>query len=226
MNIELGKFYVNKSGSKRGPIIASGNKHFPFKCGATLQTFTVSGTFYTDADSSYDLAGEWIEPAADFPDFAGGDMQTVRLMGHETPVKVDRSPDAADAMAYAFSIRTPLPEVKWSSMEPLIEGFPQSVPTFKDFAAPGYEELAGVLQMAHDHAATGKGKERHANGKPFDDQPIMVIPAMLGSIEGQMYQIIKKAQEANSMAKRGEDDAAISELLGVINYAAAAILSL
>ena len=36
-------------------------------------------------------------------------------------------------------------------------------------------------------------------------------------------QAIKKAQEATGMLNRGEKDAAIRELLGVINYAAAAV---
>lgn len=98
--------------------------------------------------------------------------------------------------------------------------------TWADLGPTNYEELADVLQEAFRQASEGKGEERHANGKAFGDQPIMVIPAMLGSIEGQIYQVIKKAQEANSMAKRGEDDAAKRELYGVINYAAAAIMSL
>lgn len=92
-----------------------------------------------------------------------------------------------------------------------------------DFAEVGYERLAGVLQQAHDQAAMGKGNARHANGKPFLKQPIMEIGRMVGTgyLTGQ---IMKKAQEANSMAGRGDHSAAKAEILGIINYAAAAFL--
>jgi len=94
-------------------------------------------------------------------------------------------------------------------------------------ADASYDALASVLREAHAQAASGKGSERHANGRGFTEQPIMEIPRMLGgSPEGQLYQIMKKAQEANGMVKRKEAEAAIRELLGVINYAAAAVLTI
>ncbi|MBY3038947.1 hypothetical protein [Rhizobium laguerreae] len=94
-------------------------------------------------------------------------------------------------------------------------------------ADANYEALAGVLREAHAHAASGKGSVRHGNGRDFSEQPIMEIPRLLGgSPEGQLYQIMKKAQEANGMVKRGEMEAAIRELLGAINYAAAAVLTI
>jgi len=94
-------------------------------------------------------------------------------------------------------------------------------------ADANYSALAGVLREAHAHAAKGKGVERHGNGRGFNEQPIMEIPRLLGgSPEGQLYQIMKKAQEANGMVKRGEREAAIRELLGAINYAAAAVLTI
>lgn len=90
---------------------------------------------------------------------------------------------------------------------------------------PEYQALAGVLQAALDQAATGKGSARHSDGDtPFLEQPIMEIARMLGDTGGHSYQIMKKAQEANRMVRRGQYDAAVSEYLGVINYAAAAIL--
>lgn len=90
---------------------------------------------------------------------------------------------------------------------------------------PHYSSLAGILQAAHDHAARGKGHDRHGDDdKPFLDQPIMEIARMLGSTEGHAYQIMKKAHEANRMVTREQYDAAVAEYLGVINYAAAAIL--
>lgn len=86
-----------------------------------------------------------------------------------------------------------------------------------------YEPLARVLTKAYMQAASGKGKERHANGKPFMTQPIMEIGRMVGP-GYQTGQAMKKAQEAMGMLERGEDARAIAELLGAINYLAAAVI--
>jgi len=91
-------------------------------------------------------------------------------------------------------------------------------------AHPEYQSLAGILQAALDQAQSGKGQERHGGSKPFLQQPIMEIARMLGGTGGHSYQIMKKAQEANRMTSREQYDAAVREYLGVINYAAAAIL--
>lgn len=90
---------------------------------------------------------------------------------------------------------------------------------------PGYQELARVLTDAFDQSARGKGKERHANNRPFTDQPIMQIVRMVGT-GGHAYQIMKKTQEAQSMVERGEHDRAIHEMRGAIVYAAAMILAI
>jgi hypothetical protein len=87
---------------------------------------------------------------------------------------------------------------------------------------PGYEPLAEVLRDAYDQSAKGKGKERHANGKPFLMQPIMSIGRMVGP-GYPLGQAMKKAQEAGGMYARGNTPAATAELLGVIVYTAAAI---
>ena len=83
----------------------------------------------------------------------------------------------------------------------------------------GYEPLFHILQKALFQAQSGKGKERHAQDKPFIRQPILEIGRMVGhgSTAGQ---VIKKTQEAMRLPK----DRAIAELLGAINYAAATIL--
>lgn len=89
----------------------------------------------------------------------------------------------------------------------------------------GYGPLARVLEDAYEQSAAGKGKERHANGRPFVKQPIIEIGRMLSSTcDGQLYQAIKKAQEASGMIDRGDFDAAERELLGGIVYLAAAVL--
>ena len=92
----------------------------------------------------------------------------------------------------------------------------------REFTNPNYETLARILKMAYEQASGGKGKERHANGKSFDDQPIMTITRNkgLGFPTGQAE---KKLGEACTLLKLKGKDAAIRELLGVINYTAAAI---
>lgn len=94
----------------------------------------------------------------------------------------------------------------------------------KTFNVPGYEALAGVLTEAYDQSARGKGKERHANQRPFTEQPIMRISRGRSSIGGLSYQIQKKADEAIGMVERGNHEAACKELMGSIVYAAAMIL--
>lgn len=91
------------------------------------------------------------------------------------------------------------------------------------FKAEGYEDLARILSGAFDQSAHGKGKDRHANGRPFTDQPIMALARLTG-IDAHAYQISKKATEASAMFKRGDLEAAMAEFRGVIVYAAAAIL--
>lgn len=86
----------------------------------------------------------------------------------------------------------------------------------------GYTSLAGVLVDALNQAQYGKGKERHQQGDtPFESQPILEIGRMVG-VGSPMGQVIKKTQEASRLPK----ERAIAELLGAINYAAAAILLL
>lgn len=88
---------------------------------------------------------------------------------------------------------------------------------------PGYESLTHALAAAHAQSSKGKGKERHANDKPFDQQPIMEIGRMVGP-GYQIGQAMKKGQEAMGMRERGERDRARAELLGAIVYMAAAWL--
>lgn len=91
--------------------------------------------------------------------------------------------------------------------------------------AQAYAPLREALEAAYSQASEGKGKERHANAKPFDKQPIIEIARMVG-IGYQLGQAMKKAQESKGMVDRGSVQAAQSELLGAINYLAAAWLIL
>ena len=90
----------------------------------------------------------------------------------------------------------------------------------------GYEKLDAVLARALDQAAYGKGKERHANGLPFDQQPICQGGRRFGP-GCLIYQAWKKAHETPVLLQMDNGkERAIRELLGVINYAAAAIIVL
>lgn len=93
--------------------------------------------------------------------------------------------------------------------------------TTTDMNDPQYTALAAALQAAYEQSAAGKGKERHANGKPFDRQPIMEIGRMVGP-GYQIGQAMKKGQEAMGMLSRNEHARARAELLGAIVYMAAA----
>lgn len=88
-----------------------------------------------------------------------------------------------------------------------------------------YEPLQRVLARALEQASQGKGADRHANGQPFTDQPILTISRMVGP-GFAIGQVMKKAQEANTMAGRGNPQNAVFELLGAIVYASAAIVLL
>lgn len=84
----------------------------------------------------------------------------------------------------------------------------------------GYESLAKELQSALEQASQGKGKERHASNEPFEHQKIFIITRWVqcSPAAALLYQVIKKAAESARM----DTDAALRELDGVINYAAAA----
>lgn len=92
-------------------------------------------------------------------------------------------------------------------------------------APKGYEDLYGVLLETLEQTAQGKGKERHGNGKPFSEQPIMTIAAEhgVGFLTGQAA---KKLGESHTLLNIKGRDAAVAELLGAIAYTAAAILHL
>ena len=85
----------------------------------------------------------------------------------------------------------------------------------------GYRDLWAVLSDALDQAQIGKGADRHANGEPFMEQPALSITRAVG-LGFPLGQAMKKIQECQRM----DTDAAKRELLGAINYLAAAVLFL
>ncbi len=93
----------------------------------------------------------------------------------------------------------------------------------EDLSNDGYDSLRGVLADAVHQASVGKGKERHAeDSEPFELQKIVEIGRRLGSNHFELGQAIKKGYESARM----KPGAARRELLGAINYLAAAILIL
>lgn len=84
--------------------------------------------------------------------------------------------------------------------------------------SPGYEKLKKVFEEAFLQAYEGKGKERHAAGRDFLDQPLLIIQELVGT-GFALGQAIKKAQESQRM----EYKAARTELLGALIYLAGAI---
>lgn len=92
--------------------------------------------------------------------------------------------------------------------------------------APGYEELARGFFEAFQRSSKGKGLERHGRdngGKqlPFTQQAIMQENRELGSIDGCLYQIKKKAGELKRFPTL---EAKKKELYDIAVYAIAAAL--
>jgi len=87
-----------------------------------------------------------------------------------------------------------------------------------------YNTLATVLSMAFDQASVGKGKVRHADNEPFDKQIICEVSRRLQNhpTAAPLFQAVKKIYESGRL----NPPAAIHELLGAINYTAAAIILL
>lgn len=90
-------------------------------------------------------------------------------------------------------------------------------------ANDNYTTLRTILDAAFAHAATGKGKERHARDLPFDKQPMLETTRLVGP-GFPLGQAIKKAGESAGMIERGQLDAAEAECLGAINYLAGCVV--
>jgi hypothetical protein len=80
-----------------------------------------------------------------------------------------------------------------------------------------FEQYLGALE----HASVTKGKERHANGLPFEQQKICRINRNVGIGFG-LGQCIKKSEEVKVLPP----EMGIKELYGVINYASGVIIVL
>lgn len=88
----------------------------------------------------------------------------------------------------------------------------------------GYAKLFNVFMSALEQAQAGKGIERHGStGEDFTDQIIFTIERWgVGFNRGQA---IKKIVESRELEKT-DIDAAITDLLGAMNYTGAKVLEL
>ena len=85
---------------------------------------------------------------------------------------------------------------------------------------PGYESLATVYDSAIEQASEGKGRERHAEaGEPYEKQVICEVARRVG-LGYPLGQAVKKIYESQRLGgERG-----VAELLGALNYVAAAVI--
>lgn len=93
-----------------------------------------------------------------------------------------------------------------------------------DITGP-YSSLWRVLIAAFDQASQGKGRERHSDGEPFEQQICCQITRRHG-LAFATGQAAKKLDEVHRLLRDKGPDAAIAECLGAINYAAAAVIVL
>lgn len=85
---------------------------------------------------------------------------------------------------------------------------------------PGFERLGEALAAALERAAVGKGAERHGDGRPWHEQPIVAELAAMNSPAFALGQARKKLLES----LRLDPEAAAKECSDAIVYAAAAWL--
>lgn len=134
--------------------------------------------------------------------------------------------DEADLAAItAGFIRESITEGTWRADS--IEGSTEEAIVAKWSSLPlpvGYESLADVLHEAIAQAAIGKGLERHADDRPFHDQPILreTQAVGLGFPAGQAR---KKILEAVRCCQ-DQPERAVADLLGAINYTAALVIAI
>jgi hypothetical protein len=106
--------------------------------------------------------------------------------------------------------------------DPICDCWLDEVEEFRSvFVKPEYSDLFEVLRDALEQAQEGKGEARHGNGLSFTEQPALTITRAVG-LGFPLGQAMKKIQECQRM----DPDAAKRELLGAINYLAAAVLFL
>ena len=143
-------------------------------------------------------------------------MTTKVVLTFRTPLE----PHRVDAIAKSLIIAGwPLERAEYSEPQEAVDPQLKAFPKFT--LDEDYRSLAGILVDAYHQAQSGKGKERHANGLPFEDPPMQAISGMLDSDKGMAYQACKKVVEATNMQSLPAFE---REILGAINYLAGMII--
>lgn len=119
-----------------------------------------------------------------------------------------------------------LPGARPENPDRVFSQYPGKVEFVKDRSLlqsdANYLSLRKVLDLAYKRSSSGKGKERHADNNPFEQQPICTELRTMHDTAPAVYQIRKKALES----LRLQPETAIRELLDVMVYAAAAVIYL
>lgn len=91
-----------------------------------------------------------------------------------------------------------------------------------DAASPDFWPLVEITLDTLRQVTAGKGRDRHARGRDYVDQPINVIPTLLGELGlGFLIgQAMRKAEESVTMSH----DRKVAELRGAAVYLLTAIL--
>lgn len=200
MQIEEGKSYRNRRGEKVGPMHPVGGIAYPWHSESNQSSYTASGQLHAGSETAGDLIAEWQdEPAPVSPLVVTRDGKPVEDQAQDIRDFKEACRRAAEPSAGPILL-------DWSAT-----------------ASPEYAPLAAILQEAYDQAAQGKGYDRHDNGEPFTDQRAISIGRKVGP-GFLLGQSLKKTEEAATMISKGQSASAIRELLGAINYAAAAVL--
>lgn len=146
-------------------------------------------------------------------------MTSKVVLTFRNPLEPHRVHDIAKSLIVAG---WPLERAEYAEPQPSEEKVEPELMAFPKFTLDeDYRSLAGILVDAYHQAQSGKGKERHANGLPFEDQPMQAISGMLDSDKGMAYQACKKVVEATNMQSLPAFE---REILGAINYLAGMII--
>ena len=143
-------------------------------------------------------------------------MTSKVVLTFRNPLEPHRVHDIAKSLIVAG---WPLERAEYSEPQEAVDPQLKAFPKFT--LDEDYRSLAGILVDAYNQAQSGKGKERHANGLPFEDQPMQTISGMLDSDKGMAYQACKKIVEATNMQSLPAFE---REILGAINYLAGMII--
>lgn len=197
MKVEIlkGQHYRLRNGEKIGPIHLTDDPEFPFE--GAVKDGTI---FQLTLDGRY---------------HADGDDSQYDVVAPWSPPK-----GKGGMPAFLNNANQQGPSSPYPAQPPPV---PSHTTPWGNFAASGYQSLARVLQDAHDQAAIGKGRERHASASPFEHQKIMRNGRTFGA-GFPLGQGAKKTEEAMGMLNRGQRDEAVAELLGAIVYLSAAVL--